>query len=130
MDATEHQAHRAFVAIGEAFVPSLCGEDTMKAEVLRRTVVIRNPQGFHVRPAAALAQAARRFEADATVINGDVRACAREAMELLMLCAEPGHELLLEVAGADAAEALEVLAAILGAEEVTPMTPPPPPKKG
>lgn len=97
----------------------------MKQEVLQRSVLIRNPQGFHLRPAAALAQAARQFQSEASVVHGDVRANARDAMELLMLLAEPGAQVLIEVSGPDAAEAMEALAEILGAEQSMP-----PPKKG
>src|SRR5262245_2360950 len=102
------------------------GARTMTGETLRRSVVIRNPQGFHMRPAAALVEAARRFKSQATVINGDRRSNAREVLELMMLLAEQGSEVTLEVNGPDASEALDVLAGILGAE-----TPPEPlPKKG
>jgi phosphotransferase system HPr (HPr) family protein len=89
----------------------------MAADTLRRTVIIRNPQGFHMRPAAALVEAARRFQSQAVVIHGDRRSSAREVLDLMMLLAEPGAEVTLEVQGPDAEQAIEVLAQVLGAEE-------------
>jgi phosphotransferase system HPr (HPr) family protein len=97
----------------------------MTGQPLRRTVLIRNPQGFHMRPAAALVEAARGFQSQATVIHGDRRSDARQVLDLLMLLVEPGAEVILEVQGPDADLAIEVLAEILGAEE-----PPALPKKG
>jgi phosphotransferase system HPr (HPr) family protein len=94
----------------------------MQATTLRKSVIIRNPQGFHVRPAAALAERARRYQSKASVIHGDLRVDARQVLDLIMLAAEQGTELTLEVIGPDAAEAIEVLAEILGAPEPPPAT--------
>jgi phosphotransferase system HPr (HPr) family protein len=82
---------------------------------MRRNVVIRNPDGLHIRPAAALAEAARRFQSQATLHHGDRRVDVRRALDLITLGAEAGTELILEVVGPDAEEALEVLAEILAA---------------
>jgi phosphotransferase system HPr (HPr) family protein len=98
----------------------------MSGEALRRSVVIRNPQGFHVRPAAAFAEAAGRFQCQVFLTHRDQRVDGRRVLDLIMLAAEPGTELVLEVHGEDAPEALEVLAEILGADE--PPAPPLPPK--
>jgi len=90
----------------------------MQGEPLRRRVVIRNPSGLHLRPATAFAEAAQRFRSTVTLSCGDRRADdGRQPFALLMLAAEPGAEILLEVEGPDAPEAIEVLAGILHAEE-------------
>ena len=89
----------------------------MLEETLRKTVIIRNPAGFHVRPAAALAERARQFRSKILLTRGDVQVDGRQVLDLIMLAAEQGMEVTLEVTGPDAAEAIEVLALILSAEE-------------
>jgi phosphotransferase system HPr (HPr) family protein len=89
----------------------------MQGNALRRNVIIKNPQGFHVRPAAALAERARQFQSKVSLIHGDLRVDGRQVLDLIMLAAEQGTELTLEVVGPDAAQAIEVLAEILGAPE-------------
>lgn len=117
--------------LGDSAPPAAPGASTMASDTFRRKVIIRNPQGFHMRPAAALAEAAQRFQSQATVIHGDRRSNAREILGLLMLLADCGSEVVLEVRGPDAAEAVEVLSEILGAEEPpAPLPPTPLPKKG
>jgi phosphotransferase system HPr (HPr) family protein len=93
-------------------------------------VVICNPDGLHLRPAAQLAEAAGRFTAQATVRCGDRQASARSVLDLVMLAAEHGTELELEVDGPDAADALERLATILAAPSPEPPAGQTPPPKG
>jgi phosphotransferase system HPr-like phosphotransfer protein len=50
-----------------------------------------------------------------TVYNGDRRADGKNIWDLMGLLVFPGMEVILEVEGADAATALEPLAAVLGA---------------
>ena len=84
-------------------------------EPLRTTVVVRNPHGLHMRPAAAFAKAAGRFRSTVTVRRNDRTANGKSFLTLLTLVAPPGAELVLEVAGEDASAAIELLAAVLGA---------------
>jgi phosphotransferase system HPr (HPr) family protein len=98
----------------------------MNDEPLRQNVLIRNPHGFHVRPAYVLAQAAGRFDCEAFLIRGDQRVNARQIMELLSFAADKGTELVLEVCGPDAAQALPVLVEIIEAVE----PPQPQPQEG
>ena len=80
---------------------------------MRRSVVVANPNGLHMRPATAFAQAARAFRSAVTVWNGDRRADGKSSLDLLLLTALPGAELVLEADGDDAAAALDRLAGIL-----------------
>ena len=82
---------------------------------LRRTVIVRNPQGLHMRPAMAFAQLANRFRSSVTIRRPGKTANGRSMMQLIMLAALPGTELDLEVDGEDADAALAVLAAALEA---------------
>jgi phosphotransferase system HPr (HPr) family protein len=117
MRTTDRQDSQAAVA---ARRPQQHGVHRMPDEVLRKSVIIRNPQGFHVRPAAALAERARQFQSRVELSRGDVRVDGRQVLDLIMLAAEQGMEVTLEVSGPDAAEAIEILAQILGAEEPPP----------
>jgi phosphotransferase system HPr (HPr) family protein len=82
---------------------------------VRRTVVVRNPQGLHMRPAMAFAQAAQKFASTVTVLNGDQSGNGKSLIDLMTLAAEQGTELILEIHGADAQSALPVLTEILSA---------------
>jgi len=90
------------------------GEGTgVMGQAIRRTVVITNPQGLHMRPAAAFAEAATRFESAVTVARAGNLVDGKDMLQLLLLAAECGTELELEATGPDAAAALDALAQIL-----------------
>lgn len=81
----------------------------------RRTVRIVNPLGLHFRVADRFARAAQRFACAVTVWNGEVRADGKSLMDLIMLVALPDCEVVLEVDGPDAPDAVDPLADILAA---------------
>jgi phosphocarrier protein HPr len=87
----------------------------MNGETLQRKVVVTNPQGLHLRPVTSFAKEAAKFQSQVTVAKGEQRINGRSPLELMMLGAEQGTELVLEVSGPDAAAALESLARILEA---------------
>ena len=95
-------------------------------EPLKRIVTITNPQGLHVRPAAAFAELAQRFEAKVTVSRQGQVVDGKFWPDLLLLAAEAGTDLLLEVDGRDAADALDALAEQLAMvfEDESPSLPP------
>jgi phosphocarrier protein HPr len=79
-----------------------------------RAVTVANPMGLHLRPASLFSQAARKFACRVTVWNGpDKKANGKEMLELVLLVALPGAELLVETDGDDAAEALAELVQVL-----------------
>jgi phosphocarrier protein FPr len=82
---------------------------------LRQTVRINNPQGLHMRPAAAFAETAMRFLCSVTVSRGESAVDGKNLWDLLMLAATQGDELMIEVTGGDALEALPALVEILAA---------------
>ena len=82
---------------------------------LRRPVQIVNPLGLHQRAADRFCRAAKQYACEVIVYNGDRRADGKNIWDLIGLLVFPGMEVILEVDGADAATALEPLAAILGA---------------
>jgi phosphotransferase system HPr (HPr) family protein len=87
----------------------------MNGQPLHRTVTIRDPQGLHMRPAAAFAKAARQFQSNVTLRLDDRIVNGKSQLDLMLLAAEPGAELVLEVAGEDAAGALALLADLIEA---------------
>src|SRR4051812_46985832 len=84
-------------------------------EPLRRTVRVINPLGLHHRVADRFMRTANRYDCSVRVVNGEFRADGKSIWDLLGLVALPGTELVVEVAGADAAAAIDLLADILAA---------------
>lgn len=82
---------------------------------MRRTVRVVNPLGLHQRAADRFCRAAKQYNCVITVYNGDRRADGKNIWDLIGLLVFPGMEVILEVEGNDATNALDPLAAILGA---------------
>lgn len=102
------------------------GTETRANGPLRRTVVVKNPQGLHARPAAAFAGLAARFESRVTVAKAEgERVDGKFWPDLLMLAAEQGTALELEVEGPDAPDAIDMLAQALAEfhEDESPVQP-------
>lgn len=104
--------------------------EAMSGETFQRRVTVTNPQGFHMRPQSVFARLANQFASSVTVSKGDVRANGKSQWELMLLAAEQGTELLLEVSGPDAGVALDALAKVLSAPSADDAAEPPLPKKG
>ncbi|MBO0698697.1 MAG: HPr family phosphocarrier protein, partial [Zavarzinella sp.] len=68
---------------------------------LRATVVIRNPQGLHMRPAMMFARIATKFRSSVIVRRQDRAVNGKSLLNLMTLAALPGTELVLEVTGED-----------------------------
>ena len=89
----------------------------MSGEPLKCLVTIKNPQGLHIRPIAAFVQEANRHPCEVALGRPDgERVNGKSPISLMMLAAEEGTELLLEVSGPNAAAILLVLAEILQRE--------------
>jgi len=66
-----------------------------------------------MRPAMEFVRIAQQFAATVTVKRGSDAVNGKSLIELMMLAAEPGTELTVEVAGDDAGSALPELIAVL-----------------
>jgi phosphocarrier protein HPr len=97
----------------------------MNGAPLQKRVVITNPQGFHMRPMAAFAQLAARFESSVKVSREGQSVNGKSILDLMLLAAAQGTELTLEVSGPDAPTALDALVTLLKTptEEDSPETP-------
>jgi phosphocarrier protein HPr len=104
--------------------------DAMNGETLQHKVTITNPMGFHMRPAAAFAKRAAEFQSAVTVAKDDKRVNGKSWLELMLLAAEQGSEVLVEVSGSDARAALPALVELLAAPSMAddPPAEPTPPK--
>jgi phosphotransferase system HPr (HPr) family protein len=80
---------------------------------VRRTIVVRNKQGLHARPAAMFVKVAQQFSSSIALVHENHRVEARSMMDLLTLGAGQGTELVLEACGDDAHEAVEALAQLV-----------------
>jgi phosphotransferase system HPr (HPr) family protein len=80
---------------------------------VRRVVTVANPHGLHMRPAAAFAELASRYESSITISRNQQSVDAKNWMDLLLLAAEGGHDVMVEATGRDAIEAVEALANFL-----------------
>lgn len=97
--------------------PTLPSEgDRANVEAVCRSVRLVNPQGLHMRPAAAFAQLARQFHAEVTVRFEDRSVNGKSWVDLMLLAATPGAELIVEANGPDAQSAAEALALLLAAD--------------
>jgi phosphotransferase system HPr (HPr) family protein len=85
----------------------------MNGAPLQKKVIITNPQGLHMRPIAAFAQMAGRFQSTVTVYFGGQSVNGKSILDLMLLGAVQGSELTLEAAGPDAEKALDALVILL-----------------
>jgi phosphotransferase system HPr (HPr) family protein len=85
----------------------------MNGESFKKTVVITNPQGFHMRPMTKFVQTAGGFQSNVRVTKGNETVNGKSAFEMMLMLAEAGTELIVEVAGPDAQEALDALVAVM-----------------
>ena len=77
-----------------------------------KTVRICNKLGLHVRAATLLVQLAGSFDAEITISLGDQAADAKSIMEVLMLAATQGSDVVLAVQGESPAEEALILEAL------------------
>ncbi|MCO8123603.1 HPr family phosphocarrier protein [Stieleria sp. TO1_6] len=77
------------------------------SKVLRRTVVVSNPQGLHARPADLLVRMATQFESNILIGRGGETVDCKSILSLLTLGAALGTELSVTAEGDDAENAID-----------------------
>jgi phosphocarrier protein HPr len=85
----------------------------MSTTPVTRTVVIVNREGLHARPADMMARAAIKYQSQIQIVCRSERVDAKSTLNLLMLGALPGTELVIEANGDDAEQAVEELATMV-----------------
>jgi phosphocarrier protein HPr len=76
-------------------------------------VIVRNPQGLHMRPATNLAQLASKYQSAIRVHKQDQAVNGKSPLELMVLGAEMGTELTIEATGPDAQQAVDAILALM-----------------
>jgi phosphocarrier protein len=76
-------------------------------------VVLSNKMGLHARPSTQIATTASRFSCDIHIAKDDMVVDAKSVLELLMLAAECGVELVITADGQDAKEAVAALVGLV-----------------
>ncbi len=85
--------------------------------IAKRTVIVKNKQGLHARPAALFVQLANKFDSSITISKDDQQVNGKSIMGILMLAAEKGSEIIIVAEGDDAPQALDALEALVSNDE-------------
>jgi phosphotransferase system HPr (HPr) family protein len=85
----------------------------MNSGAVSKKFVIQNELGVHVRPASLFARTAGKFSSTVIVKKGEQVVDGKSIMQLLMLGALQGTEIVIEAEGEDADEALGALEEII-----------------
>jgi len=85
--------------------------------LVQKKLVVKNKQGLHARPAALFVQVANKFDSRVTVKSDKDEVNGKSIMGILMLGAERGTEIIIEVEGEDAHVAIVELEKIVISEE-------------
>jgi phosphocarrier protein len=78
-----------------------------------RALEIKNRLGMHARAAARLVQAVSRYDASITIAKDDQAVDGKSILGLMMLAAGQGSIIEVSAVGADAAEAVVAIAALV-----------------
>jgi phosphocarrier protein HPr len=94
--------------------PASCNDPAAaeRAPVIR-ALQICNKRGLHARASAKFVQTVEKFDAAVTVRRGSDSVGGTSIMGLMMLAAGPGTTITVEATGAQAAEVVEALAALV-----------------
>lgn len=85
--------------------------------LIKKNLTIKNKQGLHARPAALFVQTANKFDSRITLRRGEEEVNGKSIMGILMLGAESGSKVVIEVEGDDAQLAMAELVKIINIEE-------------
>ena len=81
----------------------------MQSGAITANVTVVNPMGMHLRPAALFVRTASQFQARVTVTYLGQQCDVRSVIELLMLAARQGTEIVIAAEGEEAAPAVAAL---------------------
>lgn len=93
--------------------PAAGHDPPVRADEIVRELRITNPHGLHARPAAAVVERARRFDARVILEANGRRADARSITGLLGLGAAVGDDVRIVAQGGEAAQAIDAVSEIL-----------------
>ncbi len=80
--------------------------------ITKKTTIV-NKLGLHARPSALLVSTAAKFQSEVFFTKDDLRVNGKSIMGVMMLAAEMGSQVLVEVDGADENEAIEAIVKVI-----------------
>ena len=81
--------------------------------MLQQDIEIVNKLGLHARASAKLTQMAGQFKSEIWIARSERRVNAKSIMGVMMLAANKGSTIHLEIDGADEGEAMQALASLI-----------------
>ena len=87
--------------------------------MIKKRLEVRNSQGFHARPASIFVKIANKYASDVTVKKGRKKVNGKSIMGLMMLAANQGARITLEIEGSDQDQAMEELEGFLSRTDET-----------
>lgn len=81
--------------------------------MISKTVVIKNEQGLHMRPAGVLAKEAAKYKSNISLVFNGKKINAKSVMNIIAGCMKCGSQIEVECDGADEQEACESIAALI-----------------
>jgi len=81
--------------------------------VIKKSATIVNKLGLHARPSAMLVTAASKYNAEVFFTKNGLRVNGKSILGVMMLAAEMGSELLIEVDGPDEEQALNEILRVI-----------------
>jgi len=87
-----------------------------------KTIIIKNKQGLHARPAALFVQIANKFNCDIMVSKGRHKVNGKSIMGIMMLEAGVGSKVTIKADGDDADKAIQDLSVLLSSEGIDEFT--------
>ncbi|MCD6497400.1 MAG: HPr family phosphocarrier protein [Deltaproteobacteria bacterium] len=88
-------------------------KNVAKSARVEGTVELDANEDLHVRPATLIAQCAQKFTSSISIVRDSDEVNGKSAMELLMLAAGSGTNLIIRAEGPDAEEAVAALVALV-----------------
>lgn len=86
--------------------------------IVEKSVLIKNKQGLHARPAALFVQIANKFGCDITISKGKQKVNGKSIMGIMMLEAGSGSKVTIVAKGDDAEKAVAELEKLLLNEHI------------
>lgn len=107
------------LARGES--PAMSGADSVELEpmIVRRDLIVKNANGLHLLPCSVIARAVKDFPGSVKLDNGKQQANAKSPMDMILLGATMGTELVLIVEGPDAETMAERIERLFADEFMT-----------
>jgi len=87
--------------------------------LVRKTVSVNNRKGLHMRPAEQLVRTASRFESEITLVKDAVPVNGKSILGVMMLAAEYGSSITVEIDGPDETDALKAITEMFDQDQET-----------